>query len=252
MLLLRKTAWVVLGYYFAWQSPSLPWLEAREVNMQQTTTSGQTTQRPDEDIRVPTVKEHLLRVFGHKRGESLYGSEGDKLAAQYPQKKWNWVLGYDEPIPLFLEQSRQNQAKAYCVLIGAALITVFMLSSFVRSANNESGYNPSGELSPAERLLMNTAQQSLGVSDKAMRDYYAPPVEQAPPLPEQTPATEQQAPPQQHHPPSMRTFGLRAQQQQAQMQQQQYGGEMPMQQQQQYGMPAQQGQPQRFQVYVSR
>lgn len=205
------------------------------------TNRGTATQRPEEPIRVPTVKEHMLRALGFKRDQSLYGVEGDQLAARYPQKKFGWALGYEEPIPLFLEQSRQNQMKAYCLLIGMALIGLFLFTSFVRSGSRDTGprYEPSAELSPAEKLLMNTAQQQLGVSDKAMQEYYAPPAAEQTPPPSEQPATTEQFGAQQQHPPSMRTFGLRAQQQQ-----------LPM--QQQYGVPMQQGQPQRMQVYVSR
>lgn len=220
---------------------------------------------PEETIRVPTVTEHLLRAIGFKRHESLYGVEGDQLAARYPQKKFQWALGYDEPIPLFLEQSRQNQMKAYCLLAIIAITGLFLFTSFVRSGSRDTGphYDPSAELSPAEKLLMNTAQQQLGVSDKAMQEFYHPTVQpEAPPPAEQPPAAEQSgAPPQQHRPPSMRTFGLRAQREQMQMQQQQqqqYGSPMQQQpygapvQQQPYGAPVQQGQPQRMQVYVAR
>jgi hypothetical protein len=232
---------------------------------------GLATQRPEENIRVPTVGEHMLRVFGFNRDQSLYGIEGDRLAARYPEKGWTWALGYAEPIPLFLEQSRQNQMKAYCLLIAIAISSLFLVIVFLRSDSRDvsAQHAPPAELSPAERLFMTTVQQQLGVSNKAMQDYYAPPAQQQPPATVEEPAATQQlgAPSQQHHPRSMRTFGLRAQRQQAPMPQQQYAMPMPQQQyampmpqqqyampmqQQQYATPAQEAQPQRMQVYVSR
>lgn len=91
----------------------------------------------EEPIRVPSVREHMLRAFGFMREQSLYGVEGDLLAARYPERTWNWALGYDQPIPLFLEQSRQNQAKAYCALIAMTIVGLFLIVAFLRSDPND-------------------------------------------------------------------------------------------------------------------
>lgn len=223
-------------------------------NQANATNRGVAPQRADEPVRVPTVKEYMLRLFGFKRNQSLFGVEGDKIASAYPRKRWDWAIGSDEPIPVFLEQSRQNQTKAYVSLIALAIFGFFIVTSILTPHPRMVKSLPPEELSPAEKLLMSTVQGELGVSDKAMNDFYNPPA--LPPEPAaQTEASQQSAaPPPQQRPPSMRTFGLRAQQQQAQMQQpqQQFGAPV-QQQQQQFGDPSMQaGQPHRMQVFVER
>ena len=73
--------------------------------------------------RVVSVSEHLLRIFGCKQGESLYGPEGDRLAGRYKGNGKDWTRPDDccDWEPAFLSKSKTNQIFAY--MIFAVLIT---------------------------------------------------------------------------------------------------------------------------------
>jgi hypothetical protein len=79
-----------------------------------------------EDIRIPSVGEHLLRILGFKRNESLYGVDGDRIAAQHPEKGDNGFRGYEEQVPIFILHGRHNEMVAYFIL--CAIVSVVSLT----------------------------------------------------------------------------------------------------------------------------
>lgn len=60
----------------------------------------------------------------YKRGQSLYGKQGDIIAARYRPRGWGWCeefeTGDPDPEPLWLSQGRRNET-------AAGVIVVFMV-----------------------------------------------------------------------------------------------------------------------------
>lgn len=82
------------------------------------------------DIRIPSVRQHLLRIFGINRHQSLYGVDGDRIVAEFnahPEK------GYAEPV--FMLQGQHNQGVAYMLLCSMALATWLLPSMLTQCSN---------------------------------------------------------------------------------------------------------------------
>jgi len=83
----------------------------------------------DVQMRTVGVGEHLARIFGFKRHQSLYGEEGDHIADRFPERGWDWTGGAcKESEPAFISISRTNELIAYMILYATmAIITLVVL-----------------------------------------------------------------------------------------------------------------------------
>lgn len=77
------------------------------------------------NMRVPDVIECVARIFGYKRGQPFFGSDGDKIAARYQSRcGWNWADDIEQapdPTPWWVAQGRRNENMAYILVLFMAL-----------------------------------------------------------------------------------------------------------------------------------
>jgi hypothetical protein len=78
------------------------------------------------DIRIPSVRQHLLRIFGINRSASLYGVDGDRIAAEFAASVHS---GCTEPI--FMLQGQCNRGWAYVILCATGLAAWLTMSIFI-------------------------------------------------------------------------------------------------------------------------
>ncbi len=83
---------------------------------------------PKQDIRVPGLGECMLRALGFKRNEPFYGVDGDRIAARFPHRGWDWARhGYQEDEPFWITEGKQNEMSAHFILAFMAMNVAFAI-----------------------------------------------------------------------------------------------------------------------------
>jgi len=117
--------------------------------------------------RVVGVGEHIVRIFGFKRSESLYGIEGDRLAQKYDRRGWDWVGDVAEECqPAFLSLSQDNELIAYMIVCAIPFVISIVILYFISPRHDTpprafvplTSSSASNQLQPINRTEPNSFQ----------------------------------------------------------------------------------------------